>query len=138
MRCIPFDSPANFPGLWRIWGPWSCPPASSAGFPSSSRLPATSLRPLKNSNKLFKMFLIQETGVLHRALFCSWLMAEGLAEQPWALSPPKQLPKNGKSTMIRKYSQEEAKKETPQTSYLASRLIYSSYGGRGGYFSPPV
>lgn len=42
---------------------------------------------------------------LHVKPLCSWLMAVGLAEQPWARSPPNSLPTGIVCTMKRKYSQ---------------------------------
>ena len=41
----------------------------------------------------------------------SGLMAVGLAEQPWALSPPNSLSTGTVCTMRRKYSQRERKKK---------------------------
>lgn len=47
----------------------------------------------------------QTVSSLRVKLLCPWLMAVGLPEQPWALSPPKSPPPGIVCTMRRKYSQ---------------------------------
>lgn len=86
---------------------------------------------VQNLSKIWRGFF-QTVLSLHVKPLCSWLMAVGLAEQPWALSPPKPPPnRNSVCTMKRKIFPKKKAKRLPASQNLpkcASPQLASGFG----------
>lgn len=130
--------PANFPGLWPTWGLWSCPPASSAGFPSSSRRRATWLQRRlvpkcqKTNIDVIKKFVSNGFKVYMGIPLCSWLMAVGLffwpeqplrGSQPTHTPPEKTPPDRNSARWGEKYSTKQKQQNNSQESVRVPKLV---------------